>query len=213
MSAQPDPACPRCAALLRPPSALATGWHCAEHGEVCPLWPALSPSPAGLARLLSSAAVPVWLPWPLPPDWLVTGFAVAGDERTGTQGCAVALAGPGPQAGLAELVLVSERPRVGLGARLAGLDGPDPGGAFPAGPPAAAVSYRRHELPLWQVNAPDADGRAAFAGEVKGTWLWLVLWPALAGLLLAQTLPVTDLRDPGQHLDLPFGAPSRRLPG
>jgi hypothetical protein len=210
VSRRPDPTCPRCTASLRRPSAWASGWHCPDHGEVCPLWPALSPSRAGLAGLLRAAVVPAWLPWPLPQGWLVTGFAAAGDERTGTLGCAVALSGPGPAPGPAEMVLVSERPRVGLGARMAGLDGPDPGGMFADGPPAAAVSYRRHELPLWHVDAP---GRAAFAGEVMGTWLWLVLWPALAGLLLAQTLPVTDLRDPDQELDLPFGAPSPQLPG
>jgi hypothetical protein len=45
-----------------------------------------------------------------------------------------------------------------------------------------------------------------------GTWLWLVLWPRTASALLAAPLPVRDLRDPGQDLDLPFGAPSPQLP-
>lgn len=76
-----------------------------------------------------------------------------------------------------------------------------------------ALSYPR-ELPLWRVDAP---GRAAFAGDVMGTWLWLVLWPRTAGALLAKPLRVRDLRvrdlrDPGQELDLPFGAPSPQLP-
>lgn len=204
------PACPRCSGQLRGPSAWASGWHCGEHGEVYPLWPALSPSPAGLAGLLRAAMVPVWLPWPLPDGWLVTGFAAAGDESTGTMACAVAVSGPGPVGGPAEMLLVSEGPRVGLGARFAGLAGADPGDGFGAGPPAAAVRYARHELPLWHVDAP---GRAAFAGEVMGTWLWLVLWPAVAGVLLAETLQVRDLRDPGQELDLPFGALSPQLPG
>jgi hypothetical protein len=209
VSARDGPACPRCDAGLRGPSIWASGWHCHVHGEVSPLWPTLSPSRAGLSGLLRGAAVPVWLPWPLPDGWLVTGFAGAGDAPTGTKGCAVALSGPSPAGGLAELLVVSEDTRVGLGCRFAGLDGLDPGAQLTAVPPAAAVRLGGHELPLWRVDAP---GRAAFAGEVMGTWLWLVLWPRTAGALLAKPLRVRDLRDPGQELDLPFGAPSPQLP-
>jgi hypothetical protein len=59
----------------------------------------------------------------------------------------------------------------------------------------------------------DAPGLAAFAGEVLGNWVWVVLWPDTAGVLLVESLPLRDLRDPGQDLDLPFGAASPRLPG
>ena len=59
----------------------------------------------------------------------------------------------------------------------------------------------------------DAPGRAAFVGEVMGNWLWLILWPDTAGMLLVEPLELRDLRDPGQDLDLPFGATSPRLPG
>ena len=45
-----------------------------------------------------------------------------------------------------------------------------------------------------------------------GTWLWLTGWPRDAGRLLARPVPVRDLRDRGQELDLPFGAPSPLLP-
>ncbi|MGO9081579.1 MAG: DUF6758 family protein [Streptosporangiaceae bacterium] len=202
--------CPRCDDVLREPSAWSSAWRCDRHGAVYPLRPSLSPSPQGLAALLRDAAVPVWLPWPLPPSWLVTGFAGAGDERTGTRGCVVALSGPGPAVGPADMLLVSEEMGVGLGARLAGLDSPDPGAGFAAGPPEAMVSHAHHEFPLWHVAAP---GRAAFAGEALGGWLWVILWPDTAGLLLLDVLELRDLRDPGQDLDLPFGAPSPRLPG
>jgi hypothetical protein len=60
------------------------------------------------------------------------------------------------------------------------------------------------------VDAPD---RAAFAGEMLGNWLWVVLWPDTAGVLLVEPLTLRDLRDPDQDLDLPFGAASPRLPG
>lgn len=210
MSVRAAPTCPRCEASLRGPTIWSSSWHCEQHGEVYPLRPTLSPSRGGMTGLLRGTKVPVWLPWPLPAGWLVTGFAAAGDERTGTQGCAVALSGPNPMGGPAEMMLVSEGPRVGLGARFAGLPGPDPGDHFASGLPDAAVEFGHHELPLWHVDAP---GRAVFAGEVMGTWLWLVLWPDTAGMLLVEPLPVRDLRDPGQDLDVPFGAPSPQLPG
>jgi hypothetical protein len=169
-----------------------------------------SPSLDGLGGLLRGVAVPVWLPWPLPRGWLVTGFAGAGDERSGTRGCIVALSGPNPVGGPGEMLLVSEELGVGLGAGCAGLDGPDPGSDFAAGPSHGCVRFGNHDFPLWHVDTP---GRAAFAGEVMGNWLWLILWPDTAGMLLVDPLELRDLRDPGQDLDLPFGAQSPRLPG
>jgi Family of unknown function (DUF6758) len=177
---------------------------------VDPLGAVYSPSRDGLEGLLRIAGVPLWLPWPLPAGWLVTGFAGAGDERTGMRGCVVALSGPNPVGGPGDLLLVSEELGVGLGARFAGLDGPDPGSGFATGQPHAFVRFGHHEFPLWSVDAPD---RAAFAGEVMGGWLWAVLWPATAGVLLVEPMTLRDLRDPGQALDLPFGARSPRLPG
>ena len=81
---------------------------------------------------------------------------------------------------------------------------------FATSTPHASVLFGNHEFPLWHVDAPD---RAVFAGEVMASWLWLILWPDTAGMLLVEPLELRDLRDPGQDLDLPFGAPSPRLPG
>jgi hypothetical protein len=195
---------------VREPNAWCSAWQCDVHGEVYPLRMAYSASDEGLDGLLRGAAVPVWLPWPLPTGWLVTGFAGAGDDRSGTRGCAVALTGPNPVGGPGEMLLVSEELGIGLGARLAGLAGPDPGGDFAARPPHAFVRFGNHEFPLWHVDAPD---RAAFAGEIMGNWLWLILWPDTAGMLLVEKLELRDLRDPGQEMDLPFGARSPLLPG
>jgi hypothetical protein len=172
--------------------------------------PARRPSRDGLDGLLRAAQVPVWLPWPLPPAWLVTGFAAAGDERSGARGSAVALSGPNPLGGPADLLVIAEEPGVGLGAGLAGLNGPDPGDGFAARQPHATARVGSHEVPLWHV---DADERAVFAGEVHASWLWLLLWPDTAGVLLLDQLTLRDLRDGDQELDLPFGAPSPRLPG
>jgi hypothetical protein len=201
--------CPRCDSPVRAPSAWSSAYHCAIHGKVHPLRSGLTPSSEGLDGVLQSAEVPVWLPWPLPQGWLVTGFAIAGDERSGTRACSVALSGPNPIGGPAEMMLVSEEPGVGLGARFAGLAGPDPGSHFAAGWPAGVVRFANHEFPVWNV---ETAGRAAFAGEVGGNWLWLVLWPDTAGMLMVEPLPLRDLRDPGLDLELPFGARSPQLP-
>jgi hypothetical protein len=204
------PTCPRCGGPVHEPSAWSSAWQCDVHGEVDPVRMVHSPSAEGLEGMLRGAEVPVWLPWPLPQGWLVTGFAGAGDERSGMRGCMVALSGPNPVGGPGEMLLISEELGVGLGAGCAGLNGPDPGSDFAASPPHASVRYGNHEFPLWHVEAPD---RAAFAGEVMANWLWLILWPDTAGMLLVEPLELRDLRDPGQDLDLPFGAPSPRLPG
>jgi hypothetical protein len=204
------PICPRCQGELSEPSAWHSAWQCSRHGAVQPLRLARSPSPEGLQALLKGATVPTWLPWPLPAGWLVTGFTGAGDDRSGTRACVVALSGPNPVGGLGEMLLVSEEPGLGLGAGLSGLPGPDPGEDFAAGPPNALVQFGLHEFPLWNVDSP---GKATFAGEVLGNWLWIILWPDTAGILLLESLSLRDLRDPGQDLDLPFGAKSPRLPG
>jgi len=205
-----DLSCPRCGAVAIAPSAWSSSWRCASHGDVYPLRQVRSLSREGLAGLVRNAIVPVMLPWPLPGGWLLTGFAAAGDERSGTKGCAVALSGPNPVGGPGEMLLICEELGVGLGAYCAGLEGPDPGAGFPDCSPHAQVEFGNHEFPLWHVDAP---GRAAFAGEVMGSWLWILLWPDTAGTLLVEPMRLLDLRDPGQELDLPFGARSPRLPG
>jgi hypothetical protein len=201
--------CPRCDRLAQPPTAWSSAWRCDIHGEIHPLALARQPSRDGLGSLVRQAAVPVWLLWPLPPGWLVTGFVGAGDERTGMRGCAVALSGPHPLGGPADMVIVAEEPGVGLGAGLAGLTGPDPGAGFASGPPHGAVRVGGHEAPLWLA---ESAGVAAFAGEVEGSWLWVLLWPDTAGVMLVEPLPLRDLRQTGQDIDVPFGALSPRLP-
>jgi hypothetical protein len=200
--------CPRCGRPVHEPTAWSSAWRCDVHGEVHPLLPAFSPSKEGLDGLLRIARVPVWLPWPLSAGWLVTGFAGAGDERTGSRGTVVALSGPNPLGGGADMLVVAEEPGTGLGAGLAGIDGVDPGADFAKASPAAAASVGNHDVPLWLVDTPD---RAVFAGEANACWLWVVLWPETAGSLLIDPIELRDLRDPWQDLDMPFGAPSTRL--
>jgi hypothetical protein len=149
------------------------------------------------------------VPYPLPVGWLVNGLAYAGDERTGARATVTALCGPAPAGGGADLLLVAEEPGIGLGAWCAGLPGPDPGPAL-SGAPEGKVEVGGHPTALWLV-AGAAEDRCVLVGEAEGLWLWAVLWPAAASLLLLERMELRDVRSqvpPG----LEYGAPSGRLP-
>jgi hypothetical protein len=206
-----QPVCPRCGGPLHAPGLWSSTWQCDLHGDVAPLQPVVRPGAEGLSATVASARVPVWLPWPLPHGWLVTGFLHAGDERTGWTATAVACSGPAPLGGAGDLVVLAEEPGVGLGAHLAGLAGPDPGEGFDTSAPHAKVQAAGHPTALWSLRS--ADGCAAYAGEAYGMWLWALLWPSDAGLLLLDHVALTDLRHAGHELDVPFGALTPRLTG
>lgn len=210
------PACPRCGAELLGPSAFNSAWRCGLHGAVAPLHQHTTLTPETVEHVRARARVPMWLPDPLPAEWMVTGLAWAGDERapSGRPGraVAVALTGPAPLGGTADLILVAEEPGTGLGAGYAALDGPDPGD-LPNGPPHATVRAAGHVTAMWLVSElPGMDGseHCVYVGEAAGVWLWAVMWPASAGHLLAEEMLLTDLRD---HVpaELPLGAPSHHL--
>ena len=65
-----------------------------------------------------------------------------------------------------------------------------------------------HPVSLWAVSTSEADAafdRSVFAGEAHGRWLWLVLRPASAALMLNDELAPPDVAALGPHLvDLPF---------
>jgi hypothetical protein len=197
---------------LRAPSLMSSEWRCDAHGPVAPLHVTAPVGLPVLEAVRQHASVPLWVPWPLPPDWTVTGVAWAGDERAPACATALACSGPAPLGGVADVVLVAEEPGVGLGARYAGIGGPDPGrrlieelettGAH------AKVHAAGRPAPLWSIEA--AAGRSAYVGEALGMWLWAVAWPAEAGYVLAEHLTLHDLRD-----DVPqpllFGAASPYL--
>ena len=208
---------PRCGAEARPPGLWSDTWSCSVHAAVAPLHPARSASDEALRQLATRAQVPVWLPWPLPTDWLLSGLQQAGDEHTGPLATVVACSGPNPlrldgtsdSERTADLLLVAEQPGVGLGAYLAGLGGIDPGETIAEATPAWKVSAAGHDTPLWTVPV---DGPAAFVGEAAGVWLWLLAWPQAAGVVLLEDFHLRDARDTGLLLlDMPFGALSPRL--
>jgi hypothetical protein len=205
------PSCPRCGDQVRAPGLWSSSWLCERHGAVPPVQPVVQPTPEVLRAAASAARVPMWLPWPLPRGWLVTGVVTAGDERTGARATAIACSGPAPMGGVAELLVVAEEPGTGLGARFAGLDGPDAGVMTDR-----AVDAKIHAagIPtaMWSLEpSPDAADRAVYVGEALGCWVWAVLWPGEAAFLLIDDFVLTDLRDAGHELDIPCGALSPRL--
>jgi hypothetical protein len=111
--------------------------------------------------------------------------------------------------GVVELTVVSEEPGVGLGARCAGTDHTDPGAELGDGPPHVKVRVDGATLPLWSVSTSTNNAsfdRSVFAGEAQGRWLWLVLRPASAALLLHEEWILADVAGLGPGLiDVPFG--------
>lgn len=201
------PTCPRCSGDLRPPGLMSSDWTCAEHGRVHPY---SHHRVEALPHVVARARVPVWSPLPLLAGWTVGGLGSCGDERTGATASVFALAGPSPLGGPADLLLVAEEPGVGLGARIAGIDGLDPGSCA-EGAPDAKILAAGHPTALWRCDS--ATDRVSFVGEASGVWLWAVLWPPAAELVLLEHVELHDLRhDSHTAIDLPVGAPSPQLP-
>jgi hypothetical protein len=203
-------------------------WRCQNCGDVPPLHVAEHINAEILESVTTQIAdsqtrVPLWCPWPLPSGWTVTGVGWAGDDRGGVRATALACSGPAPLGGgPADLVLVAEEPGVGLGMRLAGLPGPDPGsliaeamdeaGRHPGNhtAPHAKLKVGGHPTPLWCVKSP--GDRCAYAGEARAMWLYAVAWPASAGFTLAEHVVLHDLTE-WLPPELVYGAPSPYLHG
>lgn len=213
--------CPRCGGPVRPPDLMNSAWRCDDDGPVLPLHVAKHIDAqileAARTRVLAGAghSMPLWCPWPAPAGWTLTGVGWAGDERSGAKATVVACSGPGPvESGPADVLLIAEEPGVGLGARFAGLTGPDPGsGLTDELRDTAAHAWVRaagRPTPLWVIESP--EDRSAYVGEACGLWLYLVSWPSAAGFVLAENLVLHDLGEsvPPQ---LRFGAPSPYLHG
>ena len=185
-------------------------WRCADHGTITPLWRPAQADYGTLAELLTrSRAIPTFLPWPLGPGWAVTDFGTVAPTGGDARASFVTASGPSDLDGVVEVTLVSEEPGVGLGARCSGVLHTDPGADIGEGPPLAKVRINGHPISLWPVPTSDADStfdRSVFAGEAHGRWLWMVLRPASAALLLQDEWTLVDVADLGPELmDLPFG--------
>jgi hypothetical protein len=166
------------------------------------------PSYQEFVEVLGAAGdFPTYLPWPMSPGWSVSDFAVAGEQPArATMTCSSgisALDGP------VDVFVVSEESGVGLGARCAGTLHLDPGPELGAAPPMVRVRIGIQSVPLWAVSTAAADAeldRSVFVGEAGGRWLWVILRPASAMLLLRDEWILRDVSGIGPPLvEMPFG--------
>jgi hypothetical protein len=204
------PTCPRCGRPVRAPDLWSSSWRCDRHGDVQPFHVVGPLAPEGMAALTRIAQVPLWVPHPMMPGWVVTGLGYCGDERVGARATVLCCSGPAPLGGPGDLVLVAEEPGVGVGVGYAGLSGTDPGD-LTSRSPEAKVDAAGHPTALWSVDG--SDDRAVFAAEGRGMWLWAVLWPSNAGVLFIDDIALADAREfgPAAYEMLGYGAPSPRI--
>jgi hypothetical protein len=203
--------CPRCSApVARFESGNESGWSCPEHGEVVPLWrPPGASYDAFVEHLQTAGAFPTYLPWPMSPGWTVTDFGVVGDAQGSTRATMTCCSGTSELDGPVDVLVVAEEPGTGLGARCAGTRHDDPG--VGDGPPAVKVRIESLQVSLWPVTTSGQPGewdRSVVVGEAHGRWLWIVMRPASAMLLLADEWILREVSGLGPALvEMPFGGP------
>ena len=211
--------CPRCAS---PVTGEGLSFACTVHGPIEPLWRPEQADYDSFADLVGrSDDLPTYLPWPMSPGWSIADFGcVGGPDRV--RATVTTTVGTSALDGEVEVTIVSEEPGVGLGARCAGTTYDDPGPQISDGSPAIHVRAGGRTVPLWlvedshdEMDLPSGDGpdhdvlaRAVFAGEADGRWLWLVMKPASAALLLQDDWLLADVTGFGpEALEMPFGGP------
>lgn len=204
-------ACPKCAINLDHEQGL---MRCPNHGDVVPLWRPDVASYESFADLVRLAwQIPVYLPWPMSPGWRISDFGVVvdrQDDEARASATFTTTTGISDLDGPVEVTLVIEEPGIGLGTRSAHTSAVDPGGQFDSGPPLVHVRVDGHQVPLWPVdtshNSPLSAG--VLAGEARGRWLWVIMRPASAVLLLRDEWLLADVTEFGpEAVEMPFGGP------
>jgi hypothetical protein len=200
--------CPRCTSPITETDGAYT---CKQHGEIAPLWRPDTADYTAFAELVGRVGdLPTYLPWPMSPGWSIADFGCVAsrDRATATVTTTV---GTSDLDGPVEVTIVSEDSGVGLGARCAGTAYDDPGEQVGHGPHAVHVRAGGRTVPMWSVDPRDDDdllAKAVFAGEAEGRWLWLVIRPASAALLLRDEGLLADVTGFGpEALEMPFGGP------
>ena len=199
--------CVRCSA---PVAEADGGWSCPEHGAIVPLWRAEEASYGGFIEHLRRAGTfPTYVPWPLGPGWALTDFAVVAATSGPARAVLACASGTSELDGPVDVLVVTEEAGTGLGARCAGTRYADPGHEIGARAPSARVRIGSQAVSLWDVSTSGTDGefdRSVLAGEAAGRWLWIVLRPASALLLLRDDWILRDLAWAGPQLvEVPFG--------
>jgi hypothetical protein len=181
------------------------------HGPVPVLWRPRASSYAAFAEHLEQAErFPTYLPWPMGPGWHVSDFGVVRDAF-GARATVTGTSGSSDLDGPVDVLVVTEEPGTGLGGRVSRLVSSDPAGVG-EGSPAAKVRVDAATVSLWPVSTSAADGefdRMVLAGEARGRWLWMVLRPASAILLLRDEWILRDVAAAGPGLvEMEFGGPA-----
>lgn len=167
------------------------------------MWRTATASYDGFVDHLELAGeMPTLLPWPLGTAWSVGDFAVVPDTATLTS-----VRGP-TDGGEVDVTLVIERPGTGLGARVAGTPEPDDDLVYT--PVQARVRVASQAISLWALETGGIElDRTVLVGEHGGRWLWLILRPASALLLLGREWHLRDVSALGMSLvEVPFGGPA-----
>lgn len=199
--------CPRCTSVV---TQWQGKWACDDHGPTAPLWRPPEATYEDFAdHLRRTPTFPTYLPWPLGPGWRVSDFALVGEESQDAVATLTCASGVSALDGPVEVLVVAEEPGVGLGARCAGTSAADPGEEIGRGSPDVRVRIGYQSVPLWTVSTSASDDRfdrSVIAGEAYGRWLWIVLRPASAILLLRDDWILKDVSGLGPPLvELPFG--------
>ncbi|MGI9155122.1 MAG: DUF6758 family protein [Marmoricola sp.] len=199
--------CPRC---TTPFSGEGADFVCADHGVVVPLWRSATADYSTFADvMLRATGMPTYLPWPLSPGWTIADFGCVAGDGSPPLATVSTTVGASALDGDVALTLVTEEPGVGLGQRCAGTGDADPWDAVRAGPASVRLRVGSHPVPMWAVPSSDADdvlARSVFVGEAGGRWLWLVMRPASAALLLRDDWLLADAAGFGpEALEMPFG--------
>jgi hypothetical protein len=204
--------CPRCREVLEHGPDGPDRMVCPVHGELPPLWLPVEVGYDEFTEHLGLAAdFPTYLPWPMGPGWSVSEFGVVVAEGRRARATLTCCSGTSELDGPVDAFVVTEEAGVGLGARVAGLVTDDPGAEIGEGPPTVRVRIGSQTAALWSISTSRADGdfdRSVFAGEAEGRWLWIVLRPASAMLLLRDDWILRDVSGLGAPLlEMPFGGP------
>jgi hypothetical protein len=187
-------------------------WSCPEHGATSALWhPPEATYDAFVDHLSWSGAFPTYVPWPISPGWSVSDFAAVADTPRRPIATLTCTSGTSELDGPVDALVIAEEAGTGLGARCAGTRYDDPGADIGQRPPAARARLDSLAVNLWDISTSTFDGefdRSVLAGEAAGRWLWVVLRPASALLLLRDELILRDVSDAGPQLvEVPFGGP------
>jgi hypothetical protein len=200
-----QPSCPRCTSPVEDRDDTVV---CPRHGEVPPLWRPVEVGYEAFAEVVRQPTdIPTYLPWPMSPGWSIADFGCV-DRGAATFTTTV---GSSDMDGPVEVTVVTEDPGVGLGGRCAGSPYVDPGPQVGVGRPTTRVRAGGRPVPMWLVDTQalehdDPLARSVFAGEAGGRWLWIVLRPASAALLLQDEWLLADVTGFGpEALEMPFG--------